>query len=293
MAKRLGFIGLGNMGSRLAKNLAEGSGRIIVWDRSPDRRASTTSHGIEQHNTIADLVSETDVIFLSISDDNAVREVIGEMTSHDLGGKIIVDFSTIAPETSVDVASLVSSKGGRMLDAAVSGSTPQVESRQLTIFVGGPQDSFDAVRSLIEPLGRAVYHMGGNGSGLKMKLCVNALLGIGIASLAESLTLAQKLGLDKDRAIEALAGTAVISPSQQSKLELAKKNDYSHPSFSLGLMHKDLSLIMQEALSHALTLPVTAAAEDLAEQSMKTGAAKDFGVMIQTSEQLANVSQEK
>jgi 3-hydroxyisobutyrate dehydrogenase-like beta-hydroxyacid dehydrogenase len=291
MAKTLGFIGLGNMGSRLAANLAKDNGSIAVWNRDTAKLASKAPPNADLAKTIPDLVATSDIIFISISDDSAARDVMGQITSQGLDGKLVVDFSTIDPDTAKSLAELVAAKGGQMLDAAVSGSTPQVEARALTIFVGGPKEAFDAVRQLIEPLGRATHYMGENGSGLKMKLCVNAMLGIGIAALAEALTLAQKLGLDKATAIDALSGTAVMSASQTSKLDLAKRDDYSHVTFSLELMHKDLGLVLEQAQAHSVTLPVTRAAERLTVIGVEQGLNADFAVMIRLREQLAGLGQ--
>lgn len=288
MTQTLGFIGLGNMGSRLANNIFKDNGNLLVWDRTRDKLTEYAPLGSSLADSITELVASSDVTFISISNDAAMKEVVEEICKQNLANKIIVDFSTITPETSRELADRIADKGGRMLDSPVSGSTPQVEARALTIFVGGSRDTFESVRSCIEPLGRATHYMGENGSGLKMKLAVNLLLGVGIASLAESLVLAQKLGIEKTAAIEALSGTAVLSPSQTAKLELAKKDDYAEATFSLELMHKDLGLVLDEAKKQNITLGITEAAKQLADSSMPSADA-DFAVMIQTAEQSAGL----
>lgn len=289
MAKRLGFIGLGNMGSRLAANLLEDNGSIAVWDRTPDKLESRSPKTAEKIDNIDELVDASEIIFICVSDDEAIKEVCTQIAENDITGKIIVDMSTVAPQTSAELAAKIKDKDGRLLDAAVSGSTPQVEARELTIFVGGDKDTFEAVKAFIGPLGRATYYVGKNGNGLRMKLCVNLLLGIGIASLAEALVLAQKQGLDKDAAIEALSGTAVMSPSQKAKLALAKDGKYEPATFSLELMHKDMGLILKEAGKFDLPLSITEAAHQLAHLGMADAAKEDFAVMIREAEKLAGL----
>lgn len=289
MARKIGFIGLGNMGKRLAANLLEDNGSISVWDRSSDKLENQAPANADKISSIDELVDAADVIFISVSNDDAVRDVCEQIAENDITDKVIVDMSTIAPGTSIDLAKLIAKKGGQLLDAAVSGSTPQVEDRVLTIFVGGDKQTYTNIKDLLEPLGRKTYYMGENGKGLKMKLCVNLLLGVGLASIAETVVLAQKLGLDKSAAIEALSGTAVMSPSQNAKIKLAKDDNYSPATFSLELMHKDLELILKEADSFDLPLAVVSAAHQLAHLSLSKGAKEDFAVMIREAERLAGL----
>lgn len=289
MAMRLGFIGLGNMGSRLASKLTQDAGNMMVWDRNKDARARHTPAGAEQAGTIPELAESSDIMFYSVTDDAAARDVVSQLLQADLSGKVVVDFSTISPNTSAELAGAVKAKGGQMLDAAVSGTTALVDNREITLFVGGEREAFERVRPLLEPLAKATHYIGENGSGLKVKLCANALLGIGVAALAEALTLGQKLGLSKDTLAQALSGSAVLSPSQASKMELAKKDDYSNIAFALDLMHKDLGLILDEAIAHNTSLPLTESAHQLSSIGVNQGLRSDFAVMVRVAENLAGL----
>jgi 3-hydroxyisobutyrate dehydrogenase len=289
MVKQLGFIGLGNMGSRLAANLYDDHGNMMVWDRTAAVAKERAPKGVNITYTIEDLVHACDIIFLSISDDEADKEVINRIASQDLKNKTVIDFSTVAPNTSSQLSQTIREKNGDMLDVGVSGSTPQVEARSLVILVGGDEKVFKACEAYIRPLGSATYYMGTNGSGLKMKLCINALLGIGVQAIAEALVLGERSGLERGKIIEVLSETAVVSPSQKLKLELAKSGDYSRVAFALRLMYKDFGLILDQAQAVAAPMPVTAASRQIAASGIAAGKEADFAAVIGILEQMAAV----
>ncbi|MDB5161447.1 MAG: 6-phosphogluconate dehydrogenase NAD-binding protein [Candidatus Saccharibacteria bacterium] len=289
MAKRLGFIGLGNMGSRLANNLLEDHGEIVVWDRSQERRAERPVGEAEVSDTIEGVIDRADIIFISVFNDAADEDVFEDILRRDITGKYFIDFSTVSPDTTIELAHAVEQKGGQLLDAGISGSILQVETRQLIIFIGGDKSAFNDCRSYIEPLGKQTFYMGASGFGMKGKLCVNLLLGVGLQSLAESLALAQKMGIEKQLMIEVLDSTAVISPSQKSKLELAAKDDYSFINFSLELMYKDFGIIEQQAQKAAAPVPAATAARQVAAIGVAKDIKADFAAVIQIMENLANI----
>jgi 3-hydroxyisobutyrate dehydrogenase-like beta-hydroxyacid dehydrogenase len=289
MAKQLGFIGLGNMGSRLATNLYADQGNMFVWDRTSATAKNRAPKGAKVAATIDDLVSACDVIFLSVSDDEADMEVIGQIATQKLKGKTIIDFSTVSPAASIRLAQTVRDRNGEMLDVGVSGSTPQVESRSLVILVGGDEKVFKACEAFISPLGSATYYMGVTGNGLKMKLCINALLGIGAQSIAEALVLGERSGLKRDNVIEVLSSTAVVSPSQKIKLDLAREGDYSKVAFALRLMYKDFGLILDLAQEVAAPMPITAASRQIAAVGIAEEKEVDFAAVIGILESMAKV----
>jgi 3-hydroxyisobutyrate dehydrogenase len=289
MAKQLGFIGLGNMGSRLAANLYIDHGNMVVWDRTTATAKKRAPKGSVVVSTIEDVVRASDIIFLSISDDEADAEVINQIASQDLRDKTIIDFSTVAPDTSIRLAQIIRDKNGEMLDVGVSGSTPQVEARSLVTLVGGDEKVFKACEAYIKPLGSATHYMGANGSGLKMKLCINALLGIGVQAIAEALVLGERSGLDRNKLIEVLSTTAVVSPSQKTKLELAKSGDYSRVAFALRLMYKDFGLILDQAQMVAAPMPITAASRQIAASGIAEGSEVDFAAVVGILEKMAAI----
>jgi 3-hydroxyisobutyrate dehydrogenase len=289
MAKQLGFIGLGAMGSRLAGNLSEDHGNIVVWDRSKERRAERPVGKAQVLETIEDVVEQADIIFISVFDDAADEDVFKHILAQDISGKYFIDFSTVSPDTTLRLAEAAAQKGAHLLDAGLSGSLAAVESRQLVIFVGGDKSAWDSCRQYIEPLAENTFYLGPSGFGMKAKLCVNLLLGVGMQSLAESLALAQKLGIEKPQMIEVLDSTAVLSPSQKSKLELAAKDDYSSVSFSLDLMYKDFGIIAQQAQKAAVPLLATMGARQAAAIGAAKGIKADFAAVIKVTEDLASI----
>ena len=178
-----------------------------------------------------------------------------------------------------------------MIDAAVSGSVPQVDQGSLVIFVGGDRDAYEKCRSILQVLGQHVFHMGASGMGTTMKLVVNTLLGLGMQAVAEAIALGQKAGLEKDALLEALEQTAVLSPSQKSKLENLKTEQYPM-LFALSLMRKDLGLVMREANELSVPMPCTAAAEQMYTAAMaKKQTDEDFSVVIRFMRELAGTTE--
>jgi 3-hydroxyisobutyrate dehydrogenase len=289
MAERLGFIGLGNMGSRLAANISADHGPLTVWDRTASTMDERSPKNAQTVDSIEELVRTSDIVFICVSNDEADRDVFSHIVTEPLAGKVIVDCSTVSPHISVELAKEVEEKGGKMLDAGLSGSVPQVEVRKLIIVVGGDSHTYESCKKYLEPLSDRTFYMGLSGSGLVMKLCINILLGVGVQSLAEAIVLGQKSGLDRTAIIDVLAATAVVSPSQKIKLETAKQESYSVVAFALSLMYKDFGLMIDQAQRVNAPLPITAASRQIAASALATGQDADFSVIIKTLENMAHV----
>jgi len=205
---------------------------------------------------------------------------------------LFIDLSTVSPWVCPPLARQVLASGHRFLDAPVSGSTPQAERGELLIFVGGEEDAYDQARPILDVLGRQSFHIGPSGSGAKMKLCVNTLLGIGMQALAEAITLGLKAGLEQERFLEVLGQTSVVSPSQRSKLTNVRKGLYE-AEFPLRLMDKDYQLIRDTADELSVAMPATAAARHVcAAQRVRetaTGQQEDFSAVIRAMERKGGV----
>jgi 3-hydroxyisobutyrate dehydrogenase-like beta-hydroxyacid dehydrogenase len=178
-------------------------------------------------------------------------------------GTVIVDMSTVRPGTSVRLFNAGRAAGIAVLDAPVSGSLPQAERGQLVMFVGGDRSAYDRCAPILNTLSKAAFYMGPSGAGTRAKLCANTLLGLGLQALGEAIALGERAGLSRKRLLEALAETAVVSPSQRSKFDNVTRNEYP-ATFPLRLMYKDFSLILQEALDLSVAMPATAAAAQMA-----------------------------
>jgi 3-hydroxyisobutyrate dehydrogenase len=286
MEQRLGFIGLGNMGSRMAARLVDAGFRLTVYNRTAERAQKLVENGATPARSTRVLADQSDVILMSLSDDEAIAHVADEIITPEAKGKIIIDLSTVLPETSMRMAQRAQASGASWLDVAVSGSTPQAEAGELVIMVGGDEPIFAKCKPILSHLGHKIYYMGSSGNGSKTKLSVNTLLGLGVQALAEALVLGQRMGLDKASLIEVLSESAVVSPSQKSKLANAKAGDYS-AAFPLRLMYKDLGLILAEAGATSTPLPAVAAAQQIAAIGVAKGLNdEDFSVVVRLMENL-------
>jgi 3-hydroxyisobutyrate dehydrogenase-like beta-hydroxyacid dehydrogenase len=292
---RLGFIGMGAMGSRMAGRLLAAGYDLTVYNRERERTHLLAQRGAKVAETPGDLAARTDIVLSSVADDAAVENV---MTGSDGAlaaarpGTIFIEMSTISPAMSRRLYEAALRKRVSVLDSPVSGSTPQAEQGQLVVFVGGEKTVYDRSQKILGVLARESFYMGPPGSGVTMKLCVNTLLGLGMQALAEAVTLGLKGGLQRERLLEVLGGTVVLSPSQKSKLENVLKDAYP-ATFPLRLMLKDFGLILDTAMHSATPMPITAAAQqvcaaELAKQSA-AGRDEDFSSVVRTMEQMAQV----
>jgi 3-hydroxyisobutyrate dehydrogenase len=205
------------------------------------------------------------------------------------GGSVIIDLSTVSPDASRRLFQAAQEKNVSMIDAAVSGSVPQIEQGSLVIFVGGEHTTYEQCKPLLDVLGHNSFYMGASGMGTTMKLVVNTLLGLGMQALAEALALGEKAGLEKALLLDVLGQTTVLTPGQKSKLENVKREEYP-TDFALSLMHKDFSLVLSQAYDVSVSMPATAAAQQMYSAAMAKGMDADFSIMIQFMEELAGLS---
>jgi len=290
---KIGFIGLGAMGSRMAARLLDAGYALSVYNRTMERAGPLTQRGAIMMRTPGLLAGASDVVLSCLTDDHALEGVMsgsdGVLASA-RPGTIVVEMSTVLPRTSRLLFEEARAKGVSFLDAPVSGSTPQAEQGQLVIFVGGSEEAYTTCRPLFGVLGKEAIYMGASGSGTATKLCVNALLGVGVQALAEALALGRKAGLEYERFLRALGETAVLSPAQKSKLVNAGSDRYP-AMFPVSLMAKDFSLIMSEAMRLSVPMPATSAAAQIlaAERARQTESRtdEDFSAVIRTMQQLA------
>jgi 3-hydroxyisobutyrate dehydrogenase-like beta-hydroxyacid dehydrogenase len=196
---------------------------------------------------------------------------------------LILEMSTIRPQTSREIAREGASRGMHMLDAAISGSTPVMEQGMVTLLCGGESDVFAAVEPIFQTLAKQYFHLGPAGSGTAAKLVVNSLLGVGMQAIAEACALGESQGLDREQLLTVLSKTAVVAPAHVGKLLRAVRNDYG-PQFPLRLMNKDFRLILKTASDLNLTLPVTEAAFQVNSEALALGPDQDFSIVIREME---------
>jgi len=288
---RLGFIGIGNMGSRIAKHLLEHGYQVIAYNRSREPAEALVKYGATVADSIGELASEVDVVVSSLTNDDAVKSVYTDpegVFTHVRRGSAIIEMSTVLPVTSRQLSELSRKAGAKFLDSPVSGSTPAAEEGTLTLFCGGDEDLFQAAQPIFSSIASQYFYLGGSGSGTAMKLVANTLLGVGMQAIAESVALGQKEGLDRHRLLEVLSHTAVIAPAHLGKLPRADTGDYS-AQFAIRLMNKDFGLVLETAAAAKVPMPATAAAFQMNVAEFVEGKEEDFSAVIKLMERLAGV----
>jgi 3-hydroxyisobutyrate dehydrogenase-like beta-hydroxyacid dehydrogenase len=286
---KLGFIGLGNMGSRIAQRLLDHGYQLSAYDTNPAKAEAIATQGGAAAKSIHELASTVDVVLSCLTNDEAVRSVYAGADGVFAGarpGTVVLEMSTISPETSRELHSLGATHGIEVLDVAISGSTPAAEQGILTLLAGGNRELFRAAEPIFQAIAKQHFLLGDSGSGTAMKLVVNTLLGVGMQAIAEAVVLGEKTGLDRDRMLEVLSKTAVIAPAHVGKLARAAVNDYS-PQFPLQLMNKDFELILQAAAKEHVSMPATEAAFHVNSEELAVDKEKDFSAVLRRMEQVA------
>jgi 3-hydroxyisobutyrate dehydrogenase-like beta-hydroxyacid dehydrogenase len=290
--RKLGFIGLGYMGSRIAKRLVGAGYPLVVFNRNRTKTKALASYAAEVAASPGELATGTDVIFSCLTDGQAVRNVYlgaGGVLDCARPGAVIIEMSTVTPETSQQLYQVGSERGVAVLDVAISGSTPAAEAGALTLFGGGERDVFENVTPIFSSIARQWFYMGSTGSGVAMKLVVNTLLGVGMQAIAEALALGLGLGIERSLLFDALAKTAVVASAHAGKLGSAKRNDYT-PQFPVRLMHKDFLLIGAKAAKLGIAMPATVEAAKIAAAETSSGREEDFSAVIRAMEQMAEAN---
>ncbi|MGB6304101.1 MAG: NAD(P)-dependent oxidoreductase [Acidobacteriaceae bacterium] len=279
--ERLGFIGLGLMGSRLTRRLHSFGWNVRAWNRSPEPANAMRREGIEIAESIRELAGNSDVILSSLTNDAAVRAVYLEkdgVFSAAKPGTTVLEMSTISPEVSRLLHQEASARGLSFLDLAVSGSTPAVEAGTITLFAGGDAKTFEKCVPIYESIAKQWFLIGPGASGILMKLVVNLLLGIDMQAIAEAVSLGEHLKIDRDVLLSVLAKTTVVAPALVRKFEKIKTADYS-PEFPLRLMSKDMDLVMDAAKISGADLPAASAAQHVLKSNLVSSGDLDLSAI--------------
>ena len=289
---RLGFIGLGNMGSRIAQRLLGHGYQLTAYDKNLSSAASiATQQGGSVAKSIHELVSTADVVLSCLTNDEAVRSVYTGaegVFANARPGTVALEMSTISPDVSREVHRIGAGHSIEVLDVAISGSTPAAEQGILTLLAGGKPELFRAAKPIFQAIAKQYFLLGDAGSGTAMKLVVNTLLGVGMQAIAEAVVLGEKAGLDRERLLEVLSKTAVIAPAHVGKLARAAVNDYS-PQFPLRLMNKDFELILKAAAKEHISMPATEAAFFVNSEELSVNHERDFSAVLRRMEEAAGI----
>jgi 3-hydroxyisobutyrate dehydrogenase-like beta-hydroxyacid dehydrogenase len=255
---RVAVLGAGNMAGAMVGTLRRAGFDVTVWNRTAERaEAVAGTHGASMASTAAEAVRASDVALSSLADDEAVLATyLGEdgAAAASTPGQVLLEMSTVAPETSRRVGQAVAETGASFLDAPVSGSVPTVEKGELTIMVGGDGAALERARPVLDALAAKIFHVGEVGAGATVKLAVNALVHAIDVGLAEALVLAEKAGVDRTAAYDVFAAGAAAAPFVLYKRPAFEDPANAPLTFTLDLMAKDLDLIL--ALAKTVDAPM-------------------------------------
>ena len=289
---KAGFIGLGNMGSRIAQRLLHHGYHLSVYDMDLAKADAIAAQGGVVAKNIAELAQTADVLLSCLTNDEAVRSVYTGPEGVFAGarsGTAVLEMSTISPESSRELHRLGARGGIEVLDVAISGSTPAAEQGMLTLLAGGNPELFRAAEPIFQAIAKQYFLLGGPGSGTAMKLVVNTLLGVGMQAIAEAVVLGEKAGLDRGRLLEVLSKTALIAPAHMGKLARVSSNNYS-PQFPLRLMNKDFQLILKAAAQEHVPMPATEAAFRVNAEELANSDEQDFSAVLRRMEKVAGIA---
>lgn len=293
---RVGFVGLGSMGSKVVERLLAAGYAVTGWNRNPERVSPLAAKGMEAGESPRAVAEACDVVFSMVTDTKAVEQVGSGADGIIAGlspGKVWADMSTIAPAASQALAKSAAEGGGTMLDCPVSGSVETLEKGQLAIMVGGDADAFERIEPLLLAIGPKVKRIGPNGQALQAKVAINLALVVQVMGFCEGVALAEKAGVDREVAVDAMLASVVSSPVLNYRGPFILDGRMPEEAWAdVDLQQKDLMLALDLGRKLGVPLPTTAAANEMLNACRGLGIGHhDFVVVYEVFRKLAGVGQ--
>lgn len=249
MSERIGFIGLGIMGEGMAKNLLDAGFELNVWNRTPARMDPFCEMGARCCSSPADVAAHSDIIITCVSNTDDVEEVILRENGIIYGageGNLVIDMSTISPDTTRYIAGTLKQKGVEMLDAPISGGSEGAANGTLSIMVGGDEEQFERALPVLETMGKTITHVGETGAGQTVKLVNQILVVVTMLGVSEALMFAEAGGLDLQKTLDAVSQGAAGSWALSNRGPQMIERDW-RPGFTIDLQQKDVRLVLEAA----------------------------------------------
>ncbi|KAF4407474.1 MULTISPECIES: NAD(P)-dependent oxidoreductase [Streptomyces] len=272
--RNMAFIGLGGMGGAMAARLLDREYMLTVYNRSPEKAEPLTAAGARAAGSPSAAVAGLRTVLLSLADEAAVESLLfgeGRIAKSLPRGATVIDTSTVSPDYARDAACRLDAHGLRRVEACVVGNPMHARKGELRVFTAGRPEDSEAVRPVLEALGRQVLHVGAPGTAATLKLSLNLLLGTQLAALAEAVTLGARAGIDREELIDLIGGSGFSSPVMSFRCPAMRDRRYVPASFRLRLMAKDLRLSLGEGRALGAELPVTARALEQFEAAAAAG----------------------
>jgi len=279
---KIGFIGLGIMGSRMAANLLKSGYPLVVYNRTKSKADALLVSGANWAKSPAEAGKQADVVITMLADPKAVSEAaLGPNGFLDQlkPGALWIDSSTVNPAFTRRMAEEAKRRQVHFLDAPVSGSKNAADSSQLLFMVGGSEQDLQTAQPLLEAMGRRVVHVGGVGMGTSLKIVVNSLLGQAMLAFAEAMTLGESMGISQRTLLDFLLNSAAVAPFVASKRPKIETGQFD-ADFPLSLMRKDLQLAAQTAYEQSVAMPGVNTAKEIFALAAQHGLADaDFSAI--------------
>jgi 3-hydroxyisobutyrate dehydrogenase-like beta-hydroxyacid dehydrogenase len=268
----VGFAGIGRMGLAMARNVLGAGFPLVVWNRTSDRCIPLVEEGAEAVADPASLAA-ADVVVTMLTDGRAARSVLVEsgLLEKLRPGSVVLEMSTIGPTAVAGLAAEAGRHDVHLLDAPVSGSVSVAEAAQLFAMVGGDQAAYVQATPVLDAMTKGHVLLGPSGAGAAMKIAVNAMIAVTNESLAETLVLAERFGIERERAYDVLAGGVLASPFLLYKRSAFLRPETEPVAFTTALMRKDASLAEELAAGLGVRLPAVAAAVSVLDEALRHG----------------------
>jgi 3-hydroxyisobutyrate dehydrogenase-like beta-hydroxyacid dehydrogenase len=293
MAK-LGFVGLGVMGSQMVNRLLEKGHTVTGYNRTRAKAQWLIDKGMSWADSPRAVAEASDITFAMVTNAAAIAAVTDGPDGIVAGlgaGKYFIDMSTVSPEVSRATAAKVRAKGADMVDAPVSGSVITLQEGMLSVMVGGRKETFERVKPLLLDIGPKVTHVGANGLALAMKIAVNLSLAVQMMAFSEGVLLAEKSGIRREVAVDVLTHSAVASPMIQYRGPFILQQP-EEAWFDCNMMQKDMLLAMELGRQLNVPVPTTAVSNEFLTAARGMGwEKKDFAVVFDVLARMSGVMQ--
>ena len=294
---RIGFIGLGRMGTPMSKNLLRAGFQLKVFDILPAKVSEIVSSGAQPANSPADAAHDANLVISMILDDKTLEQVAlaDDGILHSASrGTIYADMSTVSPMASAKVAKIAEEKGIAYLRAKVSGSIKPATEGTLTIFASGPKDAYEKCVPIFSALGKQMYYVGDAEQAIYLKLVHSIMVGITAAMVGEAFTFGERGGTDWGQIIEVINHSALSSPLMNYKAPLLQERNYTSPQSTVDVAAKDIDLALAAAKEMNLPMPITSLARELFRVMQANGeGGLDFIGIVKLFESMAGMDLNK
>lgn len=266
---RIAFLGLGRMGSAMARHLLDGGYELTVWNRTSGKAGDLVDAGAAEAQSIADAVGNAEVVVLMLFGPDSVRDVLRQVGDAAQANTLVIDSTTIGRDAAREFGELANGKGLRYIDAPVVGTVTPAQQGTLGVLVGGAEDDVAEARPLLEAWGdpEKIRYVGPVGAGNALKTVVNLTLGVAMGGVAEALRLGRDLGIDREVLLDTL-GQGPLGFSVNQKRDMLAKGDFQPTAFSLDLLLKDLQIALDVSPD---SLALTSATADYAQAAIAAG----------------------